>query len=313
MYNPSVFSRTSTRSTPVNFSPVRTVFAGRTLAYRSKACRSATLIERNPFPSAVSSGPFSASLVRRMLSSVAAGSGSLTAATAAAPASWRSHVMSARAASSRRTVASVIEGPMPSPGISVTERDMLSLRALRSDDQVRDARRERADEVGWHRGCRIGTDLAEPDDRAALAIREGELHHDDLLRALAREPRLDRHERVARVRERDEAAEIADERLGKAIADLVDHRAQRLHAHRVRVAHVVGIALRDPHDVRGVFPAPPDAPRSDDRGDGVVELAAELVPAAGIHPRAAVGAQQLHREHDHVLRRHRRERRGRVG
>src|ERR1039457_778746 len=225
MYNPSVFSRTSTRSTPVNFNPVRTVFAGRTFAYKSNACRSATLIERNPFPSAVSSGPFSASLVRRMLSSVVTGSGSLTAATAAAPASWRSHVMPARAASSRRTVASVIEGPIPSPGISVTVRDMLLRIGLWSDDQVRDFGREHADQVRRHVGRGIGADLAEPDDRAGLGVREGELHDDDLLRPLAHEPHLHRHERISRVRERDKRAQIAGERIRQRVADLVEHRA----------------------------------------------------------------------------------------
>src|SRR5579871_2245356 len=209
-------------STSENRSPLSTVFAGRTFAYRSNDCRSATFIERNPFPSAVSSGPFSASLVFRMLASVASGIGSLTAATAAAPASWRSHEISAPAASSSRTVASVIDGPMPSPGISVTERVMLNdglclwsmvckQRSLWRHDQIGDARRQGVEHRGRVGGYGVGPHFAHPYKVSASPSGHRQLEHCDLLRAAPREPDLNRHEHIPRIGNADQQPKVVVE------------------------------------------------------------------------------------------------------
>src|SRR5918999_1614260 len=95
------------------------LYAGRTFAYRSNVLRSATLIERNPSPIGVSSGPLSAMRFRLIESSVLSGIGSPYLATPAIPATCWSQAMSAPDASTMRTVAAAIEGPMPSPGMRV--------------------------------------------------------------------------------------------------------------------------------------------------------------------------------------------------
>ena len=79
------------------------------------------MTERKPPPTGVVIGPFSATPVRRIESSVGSGSGlppycSITSA----PACWTSHSNSTPVASSTRLVASASSGPVPSPGISVT-------------------------------------------------------------------------------------------------------------------------------------------------------------------------------------------------
>src|SRR3954463_6489738 len=87
----------------------------------SSSLRSATLTERNPTPTGVVIGPFSATPVSRIASSTSSGSGlppyfSITSA----PASRTSQSNSTPVASRTRRVASVSSGPVPSPGMSVT-------------------------------------------------------------------------------------------------------------------------------------------------------------------------------------------------
>src|SRR6202142_3817458 len=119
MYRPSRFSRTTTRATFSYRPPGISVRAGRTFAYSLNSSRSRTLELRYPPPEGVSRGPLRASRVRRMLSSVTAGSGSPALVMPASPASWRSQRNGAPSASSTASVASTISGPIPSPGISV--------------------------------------------------------------------------------------------------------------------------------------------------------------------------------------------------
>ena len=92
---------------------------GRTFAYSLNSSRSRTFTDRKPPPTGVVSGPLSARRVRRMLSSSAGGSGSPVAAMAAMPPCCVSQTNGAPAAARTATTASVISGPMPSPGISV--------------------------------------------------------------------------------------------------------------------------------------------------------------------------------------------------
>src|SRR5438552_2595086 len=72
----------------------------------------------------VASGPLSASLLRRMDSSVSAGIGVPWVGIALAPAAARSHSSLHPAASITSTAALTTSGPMPSPGMSVTRIDM---------------------------------------------------------------------------------------------------------------------------------------------------------------------------------------------
>src|SRR5450755_3580389 len=96
------------------------VRAGRRLAKSWNSSRRRTLEERKPPPTGVASGPFKASRVLRMLSSVALGSGSPSFLRPATPAVCHSNSKGAPTASSTRRVASATSGPMPSPGIKVT-------------------------------------------------------------------------------------------------------------------------------------------------------------------------------------------------
>ena len=109
-------------STFSNRPPGTIVLAGRTLAYSSNSFRSPTLTERNPVPTGVVSGPLSASRVRRMLSTVASGSGVPVASTAAMPASSSSQ-------SNRRPVASstftVCGGDLGPDAVARDERDVV--------------------------------------------------------------------------------------------------------------------------------------------------------------------------------------------
>src|ERR1700694_3120128 len=68
----------------------------------------------------VPTGPLSATLVRRMESSVRGGSGVPYSFMALSPAGWTSQSNSTPVASSSRTDASQISGPTPSPGSRVT-------------------------------------------------------------------------------------------------------------------------------------------------------------------------------------------------
>jgi hypothetical protein len=66
-YRSSVFSRTMTRSTPSKRETTPGRFCtGRRFAYKSSAFRSPTLTLANPVPIGVVTGPFSATLVRRI-------------------------------------------------------------------------------------------------------------------------------------------------------------------------------------------------------------------------------------------------------
>ena len=98
------------------------VFVGRTLAYRSNSWRNVTLTERYPPPTGVVSGPLRQSFVRRMLSSVALGSGVPALSTAVMPPYCSSQSNRIPNASSTWSVAAVISGPIPSPGIRVAAR-----------------------------------------------------------------------------------------------------------------------------------------------------------------------------------------------
>src|SRR5690242_11528465 len=112
-------------------------------------------MERYPSPTGVSSGPLSATRVRLIESSVLSGIGSPYFATADMPAARSSHVMPASAASRSRTVARLIDGPIPSPGIRVTLVAMLY--------------RDRAD------GQRIGSPERRPHASYRLTIRSATL------------------------------------------------------------------------------------------------------------------------------------------
>src|SRR3990170_5683163 len=93
---------------------------GRTLAYRSNSLRSATFTERWPPPSGVSSGPLRAVCVALMDSIAGLVSSSPRRSTVKAAADWRSQSNSTPVMERTSSVASVISGPTPSPGINVT-------------------------------------------------------------------------------------------------------------------------------------------------------------------------------------------------
>ena len=94
---------------------------GRMLPYISKALRSVTLADLSPKPTGVSSGPFSATPLRAMLSSVSCvAPAAMPRLKASAPASASSHSTWAPAAASTCWVARITSGPMPSPGMAVT-------------------------------------------------------------------------------------------------------------------------------------------------------------------------------------------------
>src|SRR3954462_8297751 len=115
----------------------------------------------------VSSGPLRARCVRLIESSVASGIGSPYLATPAMPATCSSQAMSAPAALRIRTVAAVIDGPMPSPGISVT-CVVIRRRKSFADEEIGDAAGERTGEW-WAERRHVGADdVAEPsNDRPA--------------------------------------------------------------------------------------------------------------------------------------------------
>src|SRR5687768_16657717 len=152
----------STMSMPSNRPPGRIVRTGRTLAYRSKVFRSATLTERKPSPTGVSSGPFSARRVLLIDSSVASGIGSFHWATPACPAVCLSQAIDAPAASRMRTVASVMLGPMPSPGIRVIRVLMRLGEGSWRGEQVGDPPREAGRDGGYRRRRHFGGDIAGP-------------------------------------------------------------------------------------------------------------------------------------------------------
>ena len=95
------------------------VKAGRRFAKSSNSFRSATFTERNPLPTGVVSGPLSASFRSRMLCSVPSGIGVPAFSTAAMPATCSSQSKATPVAESTFSVAAVISGPIPSPGIRV--------------------------------------------------------------------------------------------------------------------------------------------------------------------------------------------------
>src|SRR5438552_8770160 len=157
-------------------------YAGRTLAYRSNVLRSATLIDRKPSPMGVSSGPLSATRVRLMESSVESGIGSPYFASAAIPATCTSPSIVAPVASSTRTVAAVIDGPMPSPGISVTGVPMEfsvgigSSAASRRDEEIGDSRRD-ARHRGARGASRSAAHVAHPSGFGEAGIEQRQLHN----------------------------------------------------------------------------------------------------------------------------------------
>src|SRR5450759_4137976 len=79
-----------------------------------------TLIELNPFPIGVETGPFRAIRVRSIEATADSGSGSSPRAWAATPTSTSSHSRRAPAPERSGRTASTISGPIPSPRIKVT-------------------------------------------------------------------------------------------------------------------------------------------------------------------------------------------------
>src|SRR5437879_2981433 len=80
----------------------------------------ATLTLRKPVPTGVVIGPFSATRVLRMDWRTCSGSGVPYSAITFSPACWTSQSNSTPVASRTRTLASLISGPTPSPGMRVT-------------------------------------------------------------------------------------------------------------------------------------------------------------------------------------------------
>ena len=124
-----------TRSTPWNreATPGR-LRTGRRFAYRSSVLRSPTLTLANPVPIGVVTGPFSATLLRRIESMSSTGSACPVRSNETTPAWKRSHSIDTPEAARIRRTASVTSGPMPSPGMSVilcVIKDCRSRRALR--------------------------------------------------------------------------------------------------------------------------------------------------------------------------------------
>ena len=119
-YRSSVFSLMTTRSTLEyrEGTPGR-LSAGRTAANRSSSWRRATFTLRNPDPTGVVIGPFSAVLVASIDLRTRSGSGVPSRARTAAPASCTSHTTSTPELSTTRRAAAVTSGPIPSPGMSV--------------------------------------------------------------------------------------------------------------------------------------------------------------------------------------------------
>ena len=118
-YKPSVFSRTTTRSTFSKrvVTPAK-LRMGRTAPYKPSVLRNATFTLEKPVPTGVVHGPFKATRCSRMAASVDSGKVLLEPpCTAASPASWRSHWMSTLAAAKMRHTAAETSGPIPSPGI----------------------------------------------------------------------------------------------------------------------------------------------------------------------------------------------------
>src|SRR5688572_26838258 len=146
-----------------------------------------------------------------MDSSVASGIGWPCASTAARPASWRSHSKFAPAASSTRTVASVMPGPMPSPGMSVqgTAMDLvISGMSGSGDDEVGEPGSEARGDRRGERANGIARDVAGPAQRRGAGIDKRQPEHGAALPARSLEAKLGGHERIACVVQRDEGAEL---------------------------------------------------------------------------------------------------------
>src|SRR6185503_7078785 len=73
----------------------------------------------NPSPIGVVTGPFNATLFRRIESISSGGSALPVRSNASTPATWRSHSIDTPVALMMWRTASVTSGPMPSPGMSV--------------------------------------------------------------------------------------------------------------------------------------------------------------------------------------------------
>ena len=123
-YKSSVFSRKITMSISTSskrvFNP-GSECTGRTLANRSKCLRSATLTLGNPPPMGVVTGPLRPTLVRSIDSMTWGGSTWPDFDMMLAFKSARCQSMATPVALTARMVASATSGPMPSPGINVTE------------------------------------------------------------------------------------------------------------------------------------------------------------------------------------------------
>ena len=97
---------------------------GRTQAYRSSFCRSATFSERNPPPTGVVRGPLMPTRFLSIAASVSSGSQLLSRSLAFSPASTSSHAIRrlppyarSTAASNTRCEARQMSGPVPSPSM----------------------------------------------------------------------------------------------------------------------------------------------------------------------------------------------------
>ena len=137
VYWSSVFSRTTTRSiASYTLGTPGYRRHGRMQAYRSSACRRATLTLPKRQPAGLETGPLSATPVSRIEASVESGSGVPSPGTAARPSSRTSHSTSTPVDSIARRAAPTTSGPMPSPGIRVTRWGTPLLSPRRREPQV---------------------------------------------------------------------------------------------------------------------------------------------------------------------------------
>ena len=222
----------------------RSCCAGRTFAYRSNVLRSATLTERKPSPTGVSSGPLSASRVRLIESSVASGIGSPYVATPAMPATCRSHSnVGARGLEN----ADGGVGDVGPDAVAGNQRDREwpcrgSQRAQRAYDEVGDVAPARLGEQRAASTCgardrsRTSPDPDELASRARRRARARSTARPPCPRRPARSAARPGRARTARRWSADQRAQLRGERLGELRSLGFERRLaqRRRRAQRVR-------------------------------------------------------------------------------
>src|SRR5438105_5174076 len=207
--------------------------------------------------------------------------GSPYLATAAMPATCSSQLISAPAASSSRTVARVIDGPIPSPGISVTFVDMLS---SSTHNEIHESCRQYSPEDAGIRARGIALHLSDPAGLREARVNEGETQcrASRTVRILgAIEAKLDRREHDTRVLvEGDRRPELRRERLGETRPGNERRRAQWLFGERIGIARVGRVALVAGRKISGQHPATRQAALGERRGDVVVHCTQQIAAAA---------------------------------